>query len=361
MEAPVLQFARRTALFVCFFIVVGQCATADAAAGYKTRNFTVSAPTPQLAKEIGDAAEVWRRKLSIEWLGQEMPPWTKPCPINAQVAPNMGAGGATSFIFDRGEVFGWKMNIQGSRERILDSVLPHEVTHTIFASHFRQPLPRWADEGACTTVEHHTEIAKQERNLVQYLKTGRGIPFKQMFAMKEYPSDVMPLYAQGHSTATWLIESRGREAFLKFLADGMQDDNWERAVHQHYGFNDLLAMQTAWNDWVKQGRPRLTPETSPIGVLASNTRGPSSPNSMSPAAQQAILRTQSPDDIRPIPAAGDKSSGGSVVTVASGSGSVYAVAAQRAERERQSMQSKAPLDAGRSVYDASRSTGVIRR
>jgi hypothetical protein len=120
-------------------------------------------------------------------------------------------------------------------------------------------------------------------------------------------------------------------------------------------------MQTAWNDWVKQGRPRLTPETSPIGVLASNTRGPSSPNSMSPAAQQAILRTQSPDDIRPIPAAGDKSSGGSVVTVASGSGSVYAVAAQRAERERQSMQSKAPLDAGRSVYDASRSTGVIRR
>ena len=44
-----------------------------------------------------------------------------------------GAGGATSFVFDRGEVFGWKMNIQGSRERILDSVLPHEVTHTIFA------------------------------------------------------------------------------------------------------------------------------------------------------------------------------------------------------------------------------------
>ena len=24
-------------------------------------------------------------------------------------------------------------------------------------------------------------------------------------------------------------------------------------------------MQTAWNDWVKQGRPHLTPETSPIG------------------------------------------------------------------------------------------------
>jgi hypothetical protein len=344
-------------------LIVGPISRADAAAGYKTRNFTVSAPTPQLAKEIGDAAEAWRRKLSIEWLGKEMPTWSKPCPIHAQVAPNMGAGGATSFIFDRGEVFGWKMNIQGSRERLLDSVLPHEVTHTIFASHFRQPLPRWADEGACTTVEHRSEIAKQERNLVQYLKTGRGIPFKQMFAMKEYPSDVMPLYAQGHSTATWLIESRGREAFLKFLADGMRDENWERAVHQHYGFTDLLAMQHAWNDWVKQGRPQLTPETSPLGVVASNTRGATTPAGMSPAAQQAILRTQSPDDIRPIRASANSSDSGSVVTVVSGSGSVYAVAAQRAERERhQATQPKESSGfARRKVYDASRATGTAWR
>ena len=157
-----------------------------------------------------------------------------------QVQPNLGAGGATSFVFDRGEVFGWKMNIQGSRERILDSVLPHEVTHTIFASYFRQPVPRWADEGACTTVEHPSEISKQERNLIQFLKTGRGIPFSQMFAMKEYPPDVMPLYAQGHSLSEWLIESRGRKAFLEFVADGMRDENWPRAVREHYGFSSLL-------------------------------------------------------------------------------------------------------------------------
>src|SRR5262245_20387831 len=109
-----------------------------AASGYRTTNFTVSAPTPELAKEIGDTAEMWRKRLSVEWLGEEMPAWSKPCPINAQVAPGLGAGGATSFVFDRGEVFGWRMNIQGTRERILDSVLPHEVTHTIFASYFRQ-------------------------------------------------------------------------------------------------------------------------------------------------------------------------------------------------------------------------------
>jgi hypothetical protein len=369
MEAHVFRFVLRTAILICLglFLAVCQASTVLAEAGYKTRNFTVTAPTPQLAKEIGDAAEAWRKKLAIEWLGKEMPPWSKPCPINAKLAH--GAGGATSFVFDRvngqPEVFGWDMKIQGTRERLLDSVLPHEVTHTIFASHFRQPLPRWADEGACTTVEHRSEIAKQERNLITYLKTGRGIPFNAMFAMKEYPEDVMPLYAQGHSTAQWLIESRGKQAFLTFLADGMRDENWERAVHQHYGFNSLATMQTAWNDWVKQGRPRLTP-TSPQGVLASNSRGANGANAAAasdtsnPYAQQAILRAQSPDNIRPISTTLANSAVRSApIAMASASGSVYAAAAARAERQRQlAAQGTATKE---NVYDASRQTGMTRR
>jgi hypothetical protein len=337
---------------------------ANAAAGYKTTNFVVSAPTPQLAKEIGDQAEVYRKQLAIEWLGKELSAWSKPCPINAQVQPNLGAGGATSFVFDRGEVFGWKMNIQGSRERILDSVLPHEVTHTIFASHFRQPLPRWADEGACTTVEHPSEVSKQERNLIQFLKTGRGIPFSQMFAMKEYPSDVMPLYAQGHSLSEWLIESRGRKAFLEFVGDGMQDENWPRAVREHYGFSNLLAMQTAWNDWVKQGRPHLTPGTSPIGQVASNT---SDTRRAGTPATSATFRSQSPDDVTPIGAkSSERTSAATSVTVPPVTPSVYAVATRRVQTEPSPPAEPVRLlesagTSAASVYDASRGGTTLRR
>jgi hypothetical protein len=32
-------------------------------------------------------------------------------------------------MFRARQPFGWTMTIQGSRERVLDSVLPHEVTH----------------------------------------------------------------------------------------------------------------------------------------------------------------------------------------------------------------------------------------
>jgi hypothetical protein len=358
MEARFARISASTLVICLCFVATSRQA---GAAGYKATNFTVSAPTAQLAQEIGDQAEVYRKQLAIEWLGKELPPWSKPCPIRADVAPSKGAGGATSFVFQHGEVYGWNMNIQGSRERILDSVLPHEVTHTIFASYFRQPLPRWADEGACTTVEHPSEVSKQERNLIQFLRNGRGIPFSQMFAMKDYPKDVMPLYAQGHSLAEWLIENRGRKAFLEFVGDGMQDENWPRAVHEHYGFNNLLEMQTAWNDWVKQGRPHITPATS---TLAVNNRGT---NGVAARDVQPIVRTQSPDNVTPAATvAASRTTPNTPVTVASARPSVYAEVAKRAQLERgraadPAQPPEVSLKSGPSIYDASRGNAALRR
>ena len=140
MEARSCRVIAQVTSIVSLLFLISTPAYAESG-GYRTKNFVVSVspPSAALAKEVGDMAEKCRHDLSIEWLGSEMPPWSTPCPIHATVAPTLGAGGATSFVFDRGEVFNWKMNIQGSRERVLDSVMPHEVTHTIFASYFRCP------------------------------------------------------------------------------------------------------------------------------------------------------------------------------------------------------------------------------
>lgn len=368
MEARFTSVVFRPAdrLVVGLIICFGCGGHLAAAAGYRTANFTVSAPTAELAKEIGNCAEACRRDLAVEWLGQELPAWNKPCPIHARVAPKLGAGGATSFVFDRGEVFGWKMEIQGTRERILDSVVPHEVTHTIFASYFRRPLPRWADEGACTTVEHRSEIAKQERMLIEFLKTRRGIAFSDMFVMKDYPPDVMPLYAQGHSLAQWLIESRGRKAFIEFLGDGMQDENWPRAIRQHYGFESLTSLQSSWLEWVKSGRPQLTPETSPIAQLVANARSNSAGAARTAAGP--TVRGQSPDDVTPIATtvspASQLPAAESAVVVAAASRSIYADFAARAQHTRPVSPRAAgnpPAPSARSIYDASIDTGTLRR
>lgn len=230
-----------------------------------TRNFIVLASSQQQADTMAEAAERYRSQLAKYWLGQELPDWPQPCPISVRASQRLGAGGSTSFTLIGGSVTGWRMQVQGSEERILDSVLPHEITHTILATHLAplgKPIPRWADEGACSTMEHASETAKHEKYLIQFLQEGRGIAFAEMFRMKEYPSDIMPLYAQGYSVAKFLIEQSGPQAFVQFVESGMRTEDWVAALEQHYGYPLVGKLQTAWNQWVANGRGAIQPYTA---------------------------------------------------------------------------------------------------
>lgn len=239
-------------------------------ASHRTQNFIVEASTADFAREVAEQAEQFRHDLAEDWLGSALPPWEEPCPIHVTDGAHLGAGGMTSFSFRHRRPFGWTMRIQGSRERILDSVLPHEITHTIFATHFGCPLPRWADEGACTTVESEPERQKQEQLLVRFLTSkpnSRGIAFNQMFAMRDYPRDILPLYAQGHSVVRYLIAQGGRQKFVRYIGEGLETGDWTTATREHYGFESLSALQLTWLAWVGDGSPPL-PATDPTRTPA---------------------------------------------------------------------------------------------
>src|SRR5207245_11392653 len=137
------------------------------------------------------------------WLGQEMPAWPEPCPVRVKITMNL-PGGATSFAFDRGRVLGQHMDIEGPYERLLASVLPHEVTHTVFAQYFRCPVPRWADEGGAVLSEDEVERNRHDQMVRQILNQGRAFPLRRLFSLRDYPSDVMCLYAQGYSVSNFL-------------------------------------------------------------------------------------------------------------------------------------------------------------
>lgn len=224
----------------------------------KKTNFIVYAQgvSKQASQQIADTAERLRRDLAIEWLGKEFPAWQNPCPIYVRVHNSLGGGGTTCFTFGDGEVYDWRMSIQGSDvSTILGSVLPHEVTHTIFATHFRQSLPRWADEGASTTMEMVSERNKHARGLAEYLQTGRGIPFEIMLTLTEYPQDILPLYAQGYSASSYLIEAGGRRQFISFLEDSLAQSSYDKPLKTHYNLSSPRAFQKSWLSWVQAGSP----------------------------------------------------------------------------------------------------------
>ncbi len=277
MDARVMRHALVT---LCVWTVL---LTVASAASVRGTNFLVTAQDPQLAKQVLELAEVYRRDLAMEWLGRELPPWSQPCPISVRVGG--GAGGQTSFAFHQRVPFNWTMEIFGPRDRILDSVLPHEILHTIFATHFGCPLPRWADEGACTTVEHSSEKNKNTTLLYRFLKSDRGIAFNQMFAMKEYPADILPLYAQGYSLARFLIAQGGKQKYVQYVGEGMRTNNWTATTNKFYGHPSLSSLQVAWLDWVRDGSNEgMINEYSPT-QLVSNQQ---------PNNGVAVVRGQSP-------------------------------------------------------------------
>jgi hypothetical protein len=272
--------ALRRAVAVVAALTVVVSSVPVEAAQYRTQNFVVEAPTYPIAQQVGQYAEYYRQQKAREWLGQEMPPWPEPCPLRVTLSPN-GSGGATSFAYDRGRILSIDMNIEGSLDRLLASVLPHEVTHTVFAHFYRCPSPRWADEGGSVLSEDDLERQRHDHLVRQILRTpGRAIPLRRLFTMTKYPNDVMVLYAEGYSVTNFLVNRSNRMAFLRFVAAGMRGD-WDAAVRDHYGFRNVEELERAWVQdlWSNpQGAPTQ---------LASN-RGPDDPS------QRFTVRTTAP-------------------------------------------------------------------
>ncbi len=221
------------------------------AASVRSPNFIVEAPTQELAQEFGKLAEQYRKQKAIEWLGQEMPRWGSPCPLRVTVTMS-GAKGATSFTFPEGQVY-QTMFIEGPLDRLRNSVLPHEITHTVLAHHFRRPVPRWADEGGSVYSEDELERTRHDRMCRDILNAGRGMPLRRLFNLKDYPSDVMVLYAEGYSISKFLVETNDRKTFLDFIGHGMQW-GWDDAAKNYYQYKSVDEMEQAWLDHLRKGR-----------------------------------------------------------------------------------------------------------
>ncbi len=290
-------------------------ALASLGASYRTQNFLVEAPTAEFAQQIGQYAERYRKEKALQWLGQEMRPWGRPCPVRVTVTMN-GSGGATSFAFNNGAIDSIDMHIEGTADRLLVSVLPHEITHTVFAHYFRQPVPRWADEGGSVLSEDEQERNHHDYLVRQILNTpGRAFPLRRLFSLREYPRDVMVLYAEGYSVTNFLVNQGGRPAFLGFIATGMRGD-WDGAVRAYYRYNSVEELERAWVQSLSHPRPAADQLASTRGrpegettsrVVVRQTVPPAQPLLEAP---QPVYRGQAPgnDDYdapvpRPHPAA----------------------------------------------------------
>jgi RNA polymerase sigma factor (sigma-70 family) len=243
---------------------------------HRSANFVVSAPTPVMARVIASEAEHHRRVLALKWLGKELPQWPRPCEI--RFIPGSGAsGGATTFTYAKDKdgapvMKSAGMEIRGDFLAALTDNLPHEVMHTVLASYFGRPLPRWADEGIAMLSEGDAEQFAHDVRVRELLNAGRGVRLKVLLTMTEYPKDVIVLYSQGHSLARFLAGrsapgapglenlphvgplfknpgADGHRRLIAFIQLGTEKntaESWGVAAKTVYGFDSVDALEEEW-------------------------------------------------------------------------------------------------------------------
>lgn len=245
-------------------LVLAVTAVCSLGAEQRTQNFVVIAANQQICQSVAQWAEHYRREKAILWLGKEMPQWSEPCPLHVTVGMD-GPRGETEFTFAFGRVGSQRMKISGPLDRLIYSVLPHEITHTVFAYHFKSPVPRWADEGGSVLSEDDTERDRHDKLVRSILNHGQQIPMRNLLSLKEYPQQVMCLYAEGYSISDYLVKRSNRQHFLNFVGHGMQH-GWDAAAKSYFGHASVEELEQAWLKHLRDTKQR---PGDPI--FASNT------------------------------------------------------------------------------------------
>ncbi len=218
----------------------------------RTANFVVSGTTRRIARRFADRAEKHRKELAKAWLGKELPDWAAPCRVDLQLTGGR-LGGVSTFDFSNTSS-AWspvRITLSGPADAILSNSLPHEVTHTMLADHFRRPLPRRADGGTAILCEGDAVQRRFDRVAREMGVRWELFPISYLFALREYPPRIDVFYAEGYSITRFLVARKDRPTLLTFLQIGMNGD-WDSAAKTCYGFNSLQEMQQAWLETLRE-------------------------------------------------------------------------------------------------------------
>jgi hypothetical protein len=224
----------------------------------RSANFEVIADSGDVANLLAGHAEELRTTLAQDWLGSELPTWEQRCAVQIDAGSDRLSGDTTYSLAPARDKH-WRMVLRGPVDRIVETLLPHEVLHTILASHYRQAVPRWADEGAALSVEAKADQDRLWAHEGTQLLRGPRRPLVELFASEQYPDDrneLRAFYAQGAAVTEFLLLA-GKARFLSFVELGMKE-GWERAVAVHYGFSDVASLEAAWIDWLHNARPTIS-------------------------------------------------------------------------------------------------------
>ncbi|MCX7805949.1 MAG: hypothetical protein N3A38_12270 [Planctomycetota bacterium] len=202
----------------------GASASAGGFSIYESPRFTIYHRDTGLASKCAAELERILSRLLAEMIPDGSPPWiSKPAVylhatreeyVEATGQPEW-TGGFSRYVAS-GVLTSATIHSWASCPRLKGSVLPHELTHLVFAGVMpnREKIPRAIHEGIA--IFHETDDRRSQLLALLRSKTGSReyIPLQRLLGMPDYPPDPDLFYAESYALVACLIERKGIAAFL---------------------------------------------------------------------------------------------------------------------------------------------------
>lgn len=234
-----------------------------------SENFIILAPDKLAAEAVLAEAERFRGELARDWLGEELPPSLGRTTINVDLVE----GENRAFTLPAGGGIGryHKIWLTASRAEAIGSTLRHEVAHIVLHTRYPDMLPAWADEGIASLYDDPGRMETRERILAWYSKAGNWPKLTEMLSAKHIPADDQAAYSVAASLTRFLLARQNRQTLVAFALAGKRGD-WDRALTEHYGIQDVAALQQAWQVWSENETGQNVRVVTPAGFYRTTTQ-----------------------------------------------------------------------------------------
>jgi hypothetical protein len=186
----------------------------------------------------------------------------------------------------------------------VESVVPHELTHLVFATAIDNPYhdpPHWLNEGlAVYLADGYGDFDRQQ--VERAAKDGSIIPLDGLAgAFPTTQERFFLAYAESVSAVDRIVRVDGRAALVKLIrsyAEGVSDD----AAFQAALGRDVAGFEADWLGELGAKPPtRLGPRPAPVGPLPSGWTGPQANPSFEVVGSQPPVTPGAPG---PVPRSG---------------------------------------------------------
>jgi hypothetical protein len=221
----------------------------------ETANFRIMHDQKKtMVENVGKVAEETRLALQKKWFGDVSVEWDGKCSIYLHVnrekyetkTKQKNTLGHMRTITQVDGVYSRTIHIPAKEAKLLEDVLPHEVSHSVMAVRFQGKMPRWADEGMAMLAESPAAIDECLGRLAKYKKQDALFALEVMLQTDE-PEHIMTLefYSQSTSVVQFLTKRKGPATFTAFLRTCLRK-GYEPALKEHYAIEGFRDLERQW-------------------------------------------------------------------------------------------------------------------